>query len=206
MNNFDTIANALKSLSNNDKARLGKIMLSMADQYEKDPVSVVLNSIQLIKTEKTDESNKEFMTGYTVINSANRDALLKELCEYFYNTKYIDWLLNYASKYGYVESNNSGYKFYGESDIDKEKINSLNDFYKGVDIYAEENQIPSSKEDMLSCYFVKYQNTILKISASTNHVYGCSIVDSSQSVFIDFNELTKYYSFIKNNDGVQRKK
>lgn len=208
MNNFDKISDALNSLSVNDKNRLSEIIISTGDEFKTDPIKVLLNSLTRINNEFTDERKKEFESNYKESDINNQDMLLKGLCGFFSNTNYIDWLANFTLKNDYVDSRNTIYKIYEESIADKGQLENLKHFFKGIEIYAKENQIKSFNMSDNSCwYYIKYKDIILKITSyNVGKSYSCSISDIDSRVYIDFNDLMKYYSFIKNNDGAQRKR
>ncbi|MBR5662945.1 MAG: hypothetical protein IKX00_04830 [Bacilli bacterium] len=207
MNNFEVIINAIDKLSDNDKNRLGEIILSSQDEFKKDPIKVLIDSVEKINTEFTDERRKEFMSNYENADSINQEVLMKGLCALFSNTDYIEWLTNYTIKNDYIDNRPADYKIYEVSKKDEEYLDNLRNFFKGIEIYANENQIKSFNLDSSFWYYVKYKDTILKITSSGfGKLHSCTISDIDSNVYIDFNELMRYYLFIKNNDGIQRKK
>ena len=208
MTNFDKINDAINSLSANDRNRLSEIIISYGDEFAKNPIKVFLDSISQISTEFTDERKNEFMSNLKDVDANNQEVLVKGICGFFSNIDYIDWLTNFTLKNDYVDTRNTVYKIYEESETDKENLENLKYFFKGIDIYANDKQIKSFTMPDNSCwYYVKYNETILKItSCNVGKSYSCTVSDIDSRVYIEFNELMKYYLFIKNNDGVQRKR
>ena len=141
MTNFDKINDAINSLSANDRNRLSEIIISYGDEFTKNPIKVFLDSISQISTEFTDERKNEFMSNLKDVDANNQEVFVKGICGFFSNIDYIDWLTNFTLKNDYVDTRNTVYKIYEVSETDKENLENLRYFFKGIDIYANDKQI-----------------------------------------------------------------
>lgn len=206
MNNFDKIKEGLNGLSVNDKERLNQIIKGYRETSINDPITAMLYSIDTISNEYTDERKKDFETIYADIQSEHEKQIKHQAADLFTNINYVEWLKNIVKDHGFISTKSSVYPLYELSEDDKNNLSYLSLFYKGVAAYAKDNQIHPFTDGNDSChYYIKYNDTILRVCVRVVHEeYYCGCDDLNHETYIDFNDLSKYYSFVKNNNDFTR--
>ncbi len=105
------------------------------------------------------------------------------------NLEYIKWIIDFTKdKEGFLSEDYNYYK-----GNDKENVEKLNLFYKGVDRYAKSNHIYPEFNDFSSFYKVSYNNCGFQVGMAegqgTSEYYLTKISLANNKGFIDFSDI-----------------
>lgn len=108
------------------------------------------------------------------------------------NTDYINWLNKFTQdKQGFCDDD---WVYFPESlsDFDRENVDKLNLFYKGIDKYSNENHIYPDSGDFESFYRIKLNEMCFEIGIQVGQgtrFFCTKTTFDNENKFIDFNDI-----------------
>ena len=146
----------------------------------------IYKSLEYLKTSEGQEKRNQFVKKY-IEEQKIEDEKIKSMMS---NTDYVEWLKKFTENKDIFVNKDWAY---GQlNDIDKENVNNLYLFYKGIGRYASFNHIVPNYFDFGEFYKVRYNDFYFKIGIAYgqgNSIFCSKITGKNLRGFINFNNI-----------------